>query len=118
MDYEAIAKWALGPSTGASAKCIASHMIGLKSDGSYPHDGSDFDRCEKLLEQVPSLKLEFGRMADVNKYWAALVPQWEKIKASSDKYKTIQSIVRAIEDADPSHVRLGDSMSIRIGSAV
>lgn len=118
MDYRAIAQWALGSSTGASAKCIANHLIGSKADGSYPHDGDDFGRCEKLLDAVPELRLRLSEMNAVNKYWAALVPRWEEIRQAEDKYKLIQSIVRDLEDADPRHVRFGDGMSMRFGSKI
>ena len=115
MDYRAIATWALGYSTGASAKCIAGHLMGLGVDGSYPHDGGDFDRCEKLLEVVPGLRDRLAEMASVNAYWAALVARWEDIRASSDKYALIQSIVRSVEDRDPRVVRLGDGVTMRMG---
>ena len=118
MDYKAIAKWALGGSTGMSAKCIAQHLSGMKSGGSYPHDGGDFGRCEALLDVVPSFRLEFPRMAELNKYWAALVPRWDEIKESKDQCRLIQSIVRNIEDKDSSHVRLGNGISMRIGGTI
>lgn len=118
MDYKAMAEWATGRSTGASATCIARHLMGLKSDGSYPHDGGDFGRCEALLEAVPGLRDQLSKMVEVNKYWAALVPRWSEIKASHDQYKLIQSIVRNLEDKDPNHIRLGDGISMRIGASI
>lgn len=111
MDYKAIATWALGR-TGASAKCIARHLMGLSIDGSYPHDGGDFGRCEALLEAVPGLRDRLPEMAEVNQYWAALVPRWEEIRASKDQYRLIQSIVRPVQDADSNHIRLGDGISM------
>lgn len=115
MDYKAIATWALGRSTGASATCIARHMMGLKTDGSYPHDGGDFGRCETLLDAVPEFRERLSEMADLNDYWARLVPRWDEIRASKDKYCLIQSIVRPVEDKDPKHVRLGEGVSMRFG---
>ena len=113
MDYKAIAEWATGRRTGASSTCIARHLMGLKSDGSYPHDGGDFGRCEALLDAVPTLRANFAAMSGVNKYWAALVPRWDEIKASPNRYELIQSIIRKIEDEDPNHIRLGAGVSIR-----
>jgi len=115
MDYKAIATWAVGRSTGASATCIARHMMGLKTDGSYPHDGGDFGRCEALLNAVPEFRERLIEMAEVNTYWAHLAPRWDEIKASKDQYRLIQSIVRPTEDKDPNHVRLSENMSMRIG---
>jgi len=118
MDYKAIAKWALGSSTGASATCIVKYLSGMKADGSYPHDRGDFGRCEAVLDAIPSLRAEFSRMADVNKYWGALVPRWDEIKASKDQHKLIQSIVRNIEDSDTNHIRLASGVSMRFGSTI
>lgn len=118
MDYKRIAEWATGRSTGASATCIARHLMGLDSDGSYPHDAGDFGRCESLLDEVPSLREVFNRMSDVNDYWAVLVPRWNEIKASKDKYALIQSIVRKHEDNDTNHIRLRDGVSVRFGNSI
>ena len=115
MNHKAIAIWALGRSTGLSATCIARHMMGLKTDGSYPHDGGDFGRCEALLESVPEFRERLTEMADVNQYWSALIPRWDEIRECKDKYKLIQSIVRPAEDKDPSVLRLGSGASIRFG---
>ncbi len=116
MDYKAIAEWATGRSTGASATCIARHMMGLETDGSYPHDDGDFGRCEKFLNAVPECRGRLNEMAEVNKYWAALAPRWSDINAAQDKYKAIQSIVRSIENDDPNHIRLREGLSMRIGN--
>lgn len=116
MDYKAIATWALG-GTGASSKCIARHMMGLSTDGSYPLDGGDFGRCEALLDAVPELRQRLPEMAEVNRYWSALVPRWEEIRASKDQYPLIQSIVRPIQDADSNHIRIGDGISMTIGQS-
>lgn len=102
-----ITLWKASGTTGASAKCIASHIGGDgKADGSYPRDAGDFGRCERLLDMVPELRSEFHRMAEVNPYWAALVPEWANIKASKDQFATIQKITRPIENNDKSIFRI------------
>ena len=116
MDYRAIAEWALSGSTGMSSKCIITHMMGNRSDGSYPHDGGDFDRCERLLDTVPGLRVRLKEMAAVNKYWAALVPKWNEIKLSKDKYALISSITNPIEDGDSQVVRLDGGAIMRFGN--
>ena len=115
IDYKGVAIWATGRSTGQSATCIARHLMNLTASGDYPHDAGDFGRCEALLDAVPSFRNELTRMAELNKYWSALVPRWGEIKASKDQYKLIQSIVREIEDQDSNHIRLGDGVSMRAG---
>lgn len=114
--HEKIAAWALSGTTGASAKSIACHLAGVgKQEGDYPHDGGDFGRCERLLDMVPELRANFAKMAEVNRYWAALVPRWDEIKASDDKYRAIQAVIRPIEATDKSVIRLGDSVTMRFG---
>ncbi len=115
MNYKAIAKWALGPDTGASSKAIATHLMGINSDGfaDYPHDGGDFNRCETLLATVPEFRERLHEMANTNKYWAALVPRWDEIRASKDKYALIQSIIRPKEKTDRNHISVSDYVSIR-----
>jgi hypothetical protein len=113
-----LAKWALGRHVGASSRCIARHMIGQRAGGEYPHDAGDFERCETLLDAVPSYRARLGEMASVNAYWAALVPQWEAIRAAPDKHAAIQAIVRSIEDADQRFFRLGAHASLRGGPPV
>ena len=118
MDYKALASWALSGTTGASAEAIATNLSGVgKKEGNYPHDAGDFGRCERLLDAVPELRGRLHEMSGVNKYWAALVPAWEKIRAAkdSDKYALIQEVVRKIEDKDQSIIRLGEGVTIRFG---
>lgn len=103
--------------TGASSKCMAFHLTGRSCDGSYPHDSGDFKRCVGLLTAVPELRSLLPRMAEVNRYWAALVPTWEQIEAlpSGERYAAIRQIIRPIEDADRGVLRLGDNATIRFG---
>ncbi len=110
-------QWKAEGGNGASAKAIAAHLAGFgRQDGSYPHDGADFARCERLLDCAPTLRDRIGDMAEVNAYWAALAPRWADIRESEDKTTLIQSIVGPIEEADPSHVKLGNNCSMRIGA--
>ncbi len=99
-EFKAVAIWALTGETGSSSECIAAHLLGLKHNGSYPHDGADFGRCEGLLNAVPSFRDRLPEMASVNAYWAALVPRWNDIKSAPNQYAAIKAIVRPIEDAD------------------
>jgi hypothetical protein len=118
MDYKALATWALSCRTGASSLAIATRLSGIgEQSGNYPHDGGDFGRCETLLDYVPEFRARLGEMATVNKYWAALVPRWDEIKAApaDAKYGLIQSIVRGIEDADTGLIRLGKGVTMRFG---
>jgi len=111
-----VAEWAMSGTTGASAKSIAVHLTGMgKQEGDYPLDGGDFGRCERLLDMVPELRPEMHRMAEVNRYWAKLAPRWDEIRAASDKGKLLSQILRPMEDADPSVIRLSGGAAMRFG---
>lgn len=109
--------WKAEGGNGASAKAIAAHLAGCgRQDGSYPRDGADFARCERLLGLAPTLRDRLGDMAEVNAYWAALAPRWADIRASTDQSALIKSIVAPIQKTDPNHADLGNGVSISMGS--
>ncbi|WP_136685659.1 hypothetical protein [Falsirhodobacter xinxiangensis] len=114
LDHKAALAWAMSRSTGLSASAIVCRAFGLPCDGSYPHDGGDFGRCERAMDMIPGLRERLPQMAEVNSYWAALVPEWDTIKAAEDKFRVIQSIIRPKEDKDPAVVRMG-AASLRFG---
>ena len=118
MNYKAIANWATSRDTGASSKCIARHLMGLDTDGSYPHDADDFGRCERLLVAIPELRPRLGEMASVNRYWATIAPRWDEIKSAPDQNAAIRSLVSQIEKNDPNHIDLGNGVSMRIGVSI
>lgn len=49
------------------------------SDFGHPRDPDDFKRCHKLLEAVPELREEMGRMKCISKVWDRLVDHWDKL---------------------------------------
>lgn len=104
---------------GASAKSILARLTGQGNQtGSYPSDADDFGRCEALLTAQPQLRPDLHLMADVNAYWAALVPVWEGIKASANISASIKAIIGPIEQADPNCARISDSAHIRVGGPI
>lgn len=117
-EHPGLAAWRNGRETGASSKAIADYLTGdrIERFWDYPIDVADFNRCENLLATVGSLRLAFvTEMPDANQYWAALVPQWEAIKAAEDRTAAIRAIVRPIEAGDPAHARISDTVSMRVG---
>lgn len=115
----AIQDWLSSGKTGASAKAIVAHLTGIgSSTGDYPMDAGDFGRCEHMLSIAPDLQSELQRMAEVNDYWAALVPRWDEIRDSSDQTALIKSIAIPIQAIDPGHIPLGDAAHMRIGGPI
>lgn len=94
---------------GASASSIWTHLTGQgKQNGDYPGDAGDFGRCEAFLDANPDLRAQLPRMAEVNAYWAGLVPLWEEIRRAPDQRKTviIHAVVKPLEKVDPTCGRL------------
>ncbi|MDQ0854820.1 hypothetical protein QFZ79_002931 [Arthrobacter sp. V4I6] len=75
--------WLMYGERGVSSEAIVGHLVYGKVRQGFndPSDPSDFRRCELLLRQVPLLRLEFPRMAEVSHRWAALVENWDKLAA-------------------------------------
>ena len=109
--------WLLSDSTGLSAKAIAKRLSGVPARYyDHPSDGSDFGRCERMLDAVPAFRARLPEMASANPYWAALVPHWDEIRESPDKHALIRKLTAEAEKADRSTVRLGPNATIRFGS--
>jgi hypothetical protein len=53
-------------------------------DYAVPFDPDDLARCRKLLESVPGLVEDFGRMADVGPGWKGLTEAWTRICDTMD----------------------------------
>ena len=71
--------WLAGGDSGMSSEAICHHMLGMKSDGSFPLDPSDLGRCLRLLELFPEWKPRMGEMARYSAQWAALVERWDEL---------------------------------------
>lgn len=77
--------WFASDDTGTSSQTIARHMLGLPhNDGfgiSEPCDGGDLGRCLRLLAKIPEWEPRVPELAKLSHTWAALVPQWDRLKA-------------------------------------
>jgi hypothetical protein len=71
VEYRALF-WVLTGDTGTSSKAIAKHMLNIAIEGMFgfqpPSDGSDRQRCIKLLELVPEW---LPRLDELKRYDAA-----------------------------------------------
>lgn len=103
---------------GASAQCLISYLSGQgPRGGEYPLDESDLLRCFSALDQHSSLRADLPKMAEVNAYWAAIVPHWDALELASHKGDMLKSIIAPIQAADPAHHDLGNGVSVQIGGA-
>ena len=77
-----VLRWLLSGRVGLSSKAMAAHLCGFPCEGDYPIDPDDFNRCVMLLDAVPEARALLPKMAEVNRYWAALVSRWDEIEAA------------------------------------
>lgn len=121
------AQWVVGRDTGLSSLCLWAVMMGVKpSDKSHPRDGADLGRCVRLLAAVPEWKSRLSEMGAVSDYWAALVPEWERLtliladELAGGKrgatYEAMRKIFDPIETNDRSVIRLGNGVTMHFGS--
>lgn len=76
--------WLACGERGISSNTMFTVLTGVDALGdtrqSHPHDPADLDRCLRLLDQVPALRLLLPKMAGVSPEWAALIAHWEEIE--------------------------------------
>lgn len=81
-----LVEWLAGGPRGISSNSIVQHLVGLpacKGNGtSHPHDPDDLDRCLKLLDAVPLLRVCLPYMSSCSPEWAALIARWDEVEAS------------------------------------
>lgn len=81
----AATSWLANGRRGTSSNTMFSVLTGVDalsgSEGSYPHDPDDLDRCLALLHDVPELRPRLPLMAKASPAWAALVANWDQIEA-------------------------------------
>ena len=118
-----VLSWIATGRVGASSQAMAMAACGLPSDGSYPHDPADLNRCLLMLEAVPEVRANFDKIAALGVVWGRLIARWGEIeeafldeagrnwsKAESAP-KTYQLMKEVIGD-EPGVIRFG-AMSFR-----
>ncbi|WP_408592071.1 DUF2312 domain-containing protein [Paracoccus marcusii] len=107
IEPAAVTEWRQSGTTGASASALVAQITTGSSNGDYPSDAGDFERCERAMDMIPGLRANLSQMVSVNAYWAALVAEWGNITVAPDRSAAIKAIIGPIEKADPSCARIG-----------
>lgn len=85
----AFTDWLAKGERGMSSESIVERLtgvpVGSRSRYAWPHDPSDFRRCELLLRAVPQAREHFHLMADVSPTWARLVDAWDELVALGEE---------------------------------
>ena len=77
-----ILNWFVNGEVGASSRAMAVTALGQKSDISHPLDPDDFNRCLKLVKQVPEIKNYFEQISKLSLQWKTVIDNWNEIEKS------------------------------------
>jgi len=104
-----IIKFLCGPHAGLSAKAICMQSVSdtVIHNANYPHDSSDFMRCQICLEETG---IDIDIMKDVSPVWDALVENWGRLTetflaerdngGSGEKtYRAIREVIDGVKEA-------------------
>jgi hypothetical protein len=82
--HPGLVQWLAGGERGISSDAMVEQLTGMATSDwrrvqDWPVDPSDFRRCQKLMDQVPTLRPLLPRMADRSPGWAALLMVWDEV---------------------------------------
>lgn len=82
---EAVIDWMATGEKGISSEAMAFWLtFGKKTEwhpDTTPSDPSDLNRCLKLLQAAPGLRVRLSNMAELSPSWAKLVARWDEVEA-------------------------------------
>lgn len=76
-----VLRWIATGRVGASSKAMAMAACDMPTDGAYPSDPADLNRCLLMLEAVPEVRQQFAKVAAISRPWANFIENWEKLEA-------------------------------------
>lgn len=75
-----VLKWFATGETGMSSEAMASAVCGIESQKWHPCDPADFNRCLKLIRDVPEIKEHMGKVSALSPVWEKLVARWDEVE--------------------------------------
>jgi hypothetical protein len=115
-------RWFAAGHTGLSSEAIAGFMLWGEKKKDIPWDSSDFERCVRLLNEIPEWRERLPEMAEFIPAWSGLVEQWselERLCASNNRQALNDLIARITVKAkrDMGWVSFGKGLSICVGGS-
>lgn len=82
-DTQAALAWITGDDTGTSSQTIWAVMMDAPAPkwASVPLDPSDFGRCHRLLQLIPSWRARLSEVAARHPKWGPMVARWDEVAA-------------------------------------
>lgn len=76
-----VLKWSFeSDDVGMSSKAMAAASTGHAGGKSHPWDPSDLNRCIKLLHEVPEVRENLEKVAQLSKSWKKLIERWDELE--------------------------------------
>lgn len=80
QDIKKLGEWLANGDIGISSKTMAAIALGAKTGNfNAPYDPSDFNRCYKLVERVPSIRNSFDQISQIVPVFAGILREWDEL---------------------------------------
>lgn len=79
-----VIEWLFSDDTGLSSMSLAAEFLGVECEINYPHDPSDFGRCQRLIMAVPDVRKSVDSLAEKSPHWKKLSEHWDNIAEKMD----------------------------------
>jgi hypothetical protein len=79
---EKVLNWVFNSNTGLSSETMAAIACGMTSKKygfSRPHDNGDFGRCFNLVNEIPEIKLHFGKIKELCPEFGPIIDSWDRL---------------------------------------
>lgn len=99
--------WLKSGDTGTSSETIFSVLTGypVRHTGT-PADPSDFGRCYRLLQVMPSWRARMGEVAAAHPAWRPFVDAWEELTALYEHELAHGPVVKGVRQAPKTYGRM------------
>lgn len=72
--------WFLYGDIGLSSETMVNVAVGKEYENYYPCDPSDFNRCLKLVKEIPEIKNYFDKISKISPQWKTVIDNWDKLE--------------------------------------
>ena len=69
---------------GISSRAMAMAACDMENKSTFgnctPSDPSDFNRCLKLIDQIPEIRNHFDKISKLSDKWEAIISRWAEVE--------------------------------------
>ena len=104
-----VLKWFANGDIGISSECMALAACGIEAKRQHtPLDPPDFNRCLKLVREIPEIMHHKDKISSISKKWKSLMDNWNHLESifldevgidwKKDRNKPAEKTYRAMKD--------------------